>query len=213
MTVEIPVGFGQFTFRWTQPGGSGEFNVVMGMKPESSVPVGQDLVDRASLLAADNLNPLRAVNQFYIGCTLLLRLTGGLFRYDSIVGVGTEASQSGAPMPPQVCVLVKKVTALAGRQFRGRMYLLPPGSSHVTANADSIAPTSVTVVQDAMDAFLLGAGTGDPDEDFSWQLLHGKKKLPGDPPGEPSGAAPAPTFITGFVAEAKLATQRGRLRD
>lgn len=58
-----------------------------------------------------------------------------------VVYSGTSGSDTSPALPTQVRGLISWHTALAGRAYRGRMYLPTPGSDHVTTT--SAVPTSV----------------------------------------------------------------------
>jgi hypothetical protein len=185
----------------------------MGMKPVTSGPEGQAMCDLGSQIAAANLMPLHGTGQAYTGATLLWRTAGGLFRFDSVAGAPGEQANTGVPASPNVAIIVKKLTGQAGRQFRGRMYLMPPAAAVLDVGGATLTSNAVLTVQTKMDTFLTAPATGPADATFAWYLLHGHKKLPGDAPGFPTGPVPVPTFITGFSVESRVATQRGRLRD
>jgi len=100
------------------------------------------------------------------------------------------------PCPPQVCTLLRKITASGGRKNRGRMYLPSPGEAGVDA-AGNFSDTQHDDNQENATTFLetlqaIDGVTGvfllhtDDDDD--------------------------PTEIVGLTAVKKVATQRRRLR-
>lgn len=106
---------------------------------------------------------------------------------ESDTGIG------GAAAPPNVSVLVAKVTAAGGRKGRGRMFV--PGFPEGLIDAGGIVnPTQLTSLQAAFDDFY-DTITG---LDFPLVLLHGDSTTP--------------TTITSFVVQNLVATQRRRLR-
>ena len=105
-------------------------------------------------------------------------------------GTGTQTDT------PQICVLVRKNTALGGRAGRGRLYL--PGPSAQAIDPGGVLVGSfITNLQAAFDTFFdeLEATNLPP------YLLHGA--------GSPIST---PTPITGFSVQSVIATQRRRVR-
>jgi hypothetical protein len=110
-----------------------------------------------------------------------------------------SGSNGGALLPPNSCVLVRKLTALGGRKGRGRAYI--PGISSISgsldsagnfsqANADSISAAVQQLVDDL---------AGHVNGPYIGVVLH-------------STASPGPSVITNVSCQPKLATQRRRLR-
>ena len=100
------------------------------------------------------------------------------------------------------CVLVQKRTLRGGRKGRGRMYwpVFFPNEASVD-HSGTIVGTAVTAWQTAMTNWLSGCDSnGCP-----LVLLHSTQEN-GDPPTE------APDPITSLSVQARVATQRGRLR-
>lgn len=106
---------------------------------------------------------------------------------------GTAGTVAAATTSPQVSILVKKVTALGGREGRGRFYM--PGYTEADIGADgSLDSTDLDSLQTDADAFhaaLLAA-------DIEPVLLH--------------NSATTPTEILSFQVDSTVATQRRRLR-
>jgi hypothetical protein len=110
--------------------------------------------------------------------------------------VGTNG---GSLAPPNCAVLVKKITALGGREGRGRAYL--PGISSISGSLDSggnFSGANATTVSNAMQALFDQMLADDLIGPVTPVVLH--------------SASSDPTQITSFVCEPKLATQRRRLR-
>lgn len=101
-----------------------------------------------------------------------------------------------AQQPPQVAILVNKVTGVGGRPGRGRMYI--PGASDTDVDADgSLQTPYLAAWQSALDDLrtdLIAA-------DLEPSLLHGD-----------SSPAPTPYAITQLQVAGLVATQRRRLR-
>jgi hypothetical protein len=112
--------------------------------------------------------------------------------------IGATAFQ----LPPSNCsLLVKRVTPVAGRQFRGRIYapLSFVNEANITP-AGSIATPQVSAAQASWTQFL-GAMT---TAGLPMYLLHAPPLPPKD--------LPVPTLVSALVVETIIATQRRRLR-
>jgi hypothetical protein len=103
--------------------------------------------------------------------------------------------------PPNVSYLVKKTTAFAGRQYRGRLYL-PFVPTNELSEAGTFIGATATRLTTAMVNLFAAPGTGSTTGVTGWVLLHRET---------PAGAAPAPTPITSFQPTFTVATQRRRL--
>ena len=107
--------------------------------------------------------------------------------------------ETSFPMWPNTAVLIKKTTASGGRRNRGRMYVPGFGLRSLVTPAGIIDPAYLADLQTNLDDFLalINAGTGFNATNLG--VLHS------EPPS-------APAVITSLTAEAKVATQRRRLR-
>lgn len=127
-------------------------------------------------------------------------------------GAGIAAGESIVPIagggggaetnPPQCCVIVKKLTGLASRRERGRMYFPPISLADADVNDNgTIDPTPLGVITTNIDNWLAETllVTSEIDAYF---LLHEQATVG---PG-------TPTAISAFVVEDTIATQRRRLR-
>ena len=92
-------------------------------------------------VVAGVLRPLQSVNSLYSGVGIQ-RITGSRpYPLEQINTTNTGAgSEAGNLLPPQVCGLIKTLTALAGRKFRGRHYFPFAGAS---GNDVTGVPTAV----------------------------------------------------------------------
>lgn len=108
--------------------------------------------------------------------------------------VGVPGTTSGTGTPPQVALLIRKETGLAGRRNRGRMFVPQPGNNNVGEDG-LVNPTPLATYQTAADAFLADLETNL----VPMVLLH-----------EDSGIAPTP--VSALVVSNVVATQRRRLR-
>lgn len=125
--------------------------------------------------------------------------------------LGTAAVQT---VPPNVALLVRKLSGLGGRRGRGRMYVPGLGESSVDTGGTIVGGT-VSGWQTIFDAIFNGLES----QDTPMVLLH-------DPPGhwilnsngqprfvaDVGEDAPAPTTVTSLVVESRVASQRRRNR-
>lgn len=107
--------------------------------------------------------------------------------------VGTDA---GTSVPPQVAILVKKLTDSGGRANRGRAYLPPVRATHIDGDGNVDSDFAAGVVSNLNDW-----QTDIFAEDLTPVLLHGE-----------SSPVVTPTPLTHLVCELRVATQRGRVR-
>jgi len=108
--------------------------------------------------------------------------------------VNEPGSESASIATPNVCYLIRKTTALGGREQRGRMFL--PGVVEGQVGSDgAVDGLTVSAFESAFESFLTGLlGAGYPAV-----LLH-------NDPGT------GPTEITSMYCDSRAATQRRRLR-
>lgn len=116
-----------------------------------------------------------------------------------VPGVGAPATSATSP---QVALLVRKHTALAGRRNIGRMYLPGLGESAVD-NVGSINSTQLQQAETAMAAFFAEIVQYNPEIVHSKQFDDEEEPVPPTPP--------APTPITRLSVDNFCATQRRRL--
>lgn len=123
-------------------------------------------------------------------------------RYTTSPGV-TEISEStlaapglagGTPPPPQVCTLIQKVSGLAGRKNRGRMYLPAVDEGQIGTDGIYLAAT-LGPLQTFATQFLADLSSSS----IPMAILH-------------TSPADTPTPVSSLNVSAKVATQRRRLR-
>jgi len=112
----------------------------------------------------------------------------------ALLGVGVAYSGVGLTLPGNVAVLVRKNTGLGGRHGRGRLYHPGVFTGILNADADTIAPASVTAMANGFQQFFDDIQTAG----HTPVLLHSD--------------ATAPTVVTGIAVESVVATQRRRIR-
>lgn len=197
MGVVIPNGYGQVSQEFIIDGGDHPFMVVTGHQIASGGTV-QGLADdiKGAWQGWVFLNTTRGSNLRLGKTRALLRNGSGALEAAENSTIITGTQSPGAYPPPSVCVLVRKRTLFAGRQFRGRMYL--PGFFLNEANVGStgiIDTAAVTAVQGWMNQWLSAVNSSN----YPLKLLH-------------ESLAVTPTSVTSLQVESVVATQRRRLR-
>ena len=137
----------------------------------------------------DNLKPL-CVAAHQLTRTVVVDSTGLTFESTNAPVAGTA---SGTGWSPQVCFLIRKVTAVGGRRNRGRWYLPGGSEGDVDTNGD-IPAGALAVVNTNVNNFFSDITTAD----FGFCILHAD--------------GGAPTDIVDLVPSARCATQRRRLQ-
>lgn len=123
---------------------------------------------------------------------VLMNVGGNLFTDVDITPVVGTAATSVPPM--NTAVLVNKVTGLAGRKYRGRMFTPPTFAESLLSAAGLIAGATVTGQQTAWTNVFTSL-TGN---DLNPCLIHGD--------------GTAPTLLTSFVVSERIGTIGRRLR-
>lgn len=203
MSLIIPPGYAQLVLSYLTTGDAEPQVNTLGLDISAASGDGQDIVDKAftawgATVMVNVCNSTRLTH-----ATLYVGQDGGPPTVFDSVGAAVVGSVTNAALPPNCAWLVRKRTDLAGRRGRGRVYV--PGIAETAVDAAGIITGSW--VSDMNTAF---ANFVDDLEDA------------GVPPGvltpvilhrsEGAGVEPVPTPVTTFVTEAKIATQRRRLR-
>lgn len=180
----IPVGFGLLQFRMNFTVGSpGPKYVGQGVAVNEEV----NLVDVSE--AFHGLLDGRLYTSLLGTCSIVLTTHTTAAELDYIPEI-----KSGNTEPPQVSLLVRKVTGARGRRNRGRQYWPMLLGDESTAGTGEILPTARDGFQTGFDAFF----------DALTEL--------GIPPVILHNDGSTPTAMTNYLVEAKIATQRRRLR-
>lgn len=191
----IPVGYVQAWLQYDLNGTTRDAFTQLGYAV-ATPPFGQLNADALILAMATSGKQCLASDSRIIGGFVLVGSDGGNIRYDVLLGTAQDGSRAGSQSPPQVSLLLKKVTASAGRRNRGRMYLPGPSESDTTQGGD-VASSCVSAMGNFSGDLLTmdneaGTNVGSP------VLFH-------------DTAPTTPTVITNIVAQTKVATQRRRL--
>lgn len=189
--VTIPDGYGQISLVHTGANMIGEGVITIGFENTTDDDA-QGIADnfKSALIAADytdHLDTLTVVEEVRV------KLGPSSTGPSAISSVGLNGGVGGQPVPPNVALLISKVTPLGGRRGRGRLYVpgMPMASLDDTNNWDTdVAQNVADTIGAIMDAMaFLGQ---------SPRLLH--------------DGALTPTPITSWVGQDRIATQRRRNR-
>jgi hypothetical protein len=203
MGVFIPIGFSQAVIPISLTGDTERMVVTVGFEdvadqlPNAQAQVIQDALFSASILSASSFGV-----QHTIGPVEVTHMTSLGPQFGIATGSRTGTLTDFQTLVQNTCVLVQKRTLRGGRKGRGRMYwpVFFPNEASVD-HSGTIVGTAVTAWQTAMTNWLSGCDSnGCP-----LVLLHSTQEN-GDPPTE------APDPITSLSVQARVATQRGRLR-
>jgi hypothetical protein len=186
----IPVGYSKVTFRWIGNGAPTGAECVFGVinGPNATPLV---IANAIAGLYATHLDPITSA-----ALTLAeLRVKNGP-NEDGPIAVITPNNQGAAGeecTPPNVAILVKKVTAEGGRRNRARMFYPGPQEVSVFSNG-LLSQPYVATLQTAFSNFHASLANAN----YQMVVLH-------------SLAGP-PTPVTGLAVQIQAATQRNRLR-
>lgn len=195
MGVEIPVGYGQITYKFQCQGRADPACTTIGVANSlnydaSEIAEGANTALVGSgIVTAGNMS----VGWTYLGCDVTYQSSSGPFI--GAFSASVTGSLSGGAMPANCCFLVTKGTAVGGRRGKGRMYW--PAIFANEAGVDQAGVVSggtMSTVQPRLTTLLvnLGVTAGDP------VLFHANGSTP--------------TEITTLQLGTIIATQRRRIR-
>lgn len=199
MSLPPPPGFGYITFGF-QGSGIAQFNTWAFANPLSFTAANiRTNLESASRGTGSIYDDVNYYNLSRMVSSYVLVNIGGLL-YSDQANVSYSGSASFNPVPPGTSGVVHKNTALAGRQYRGRValpsYFLD--ETAVASNGGINAPV-VAALQASLNQWQSDmSGYGTPAV-----ILHGPPLV---------GATPAPTAVTSFEMTALVGSQRRRLR-
>lgn len=195
MGVQVPIGFGQASMRWSLSGDPDVQVVTFGVDAldfldPSNVPVRiNTAAQSAGLVTAAGMQSGWA----FLGTWVDWQTPTGFIRYEENLNVlGTQVAPG---LPSNCALLVRKLTALGGRKNKGRFYF--PSCYLFEANVDQrgvIAGTQLTALQTAFSNFHASLILNDVQP----VLLHDGPEVP--------------TNITQLAVQPTIATQRRRMR-
>lgn len=127
-----------------------------------------------------------------------------------LTGMSVEGQSSGAVVPPNVAVLVKKIVE-GGRSVRaGRLYLPPPGEAYAEENGE-LTVLGRAGYQTELDQFLDNTQAGGGAELVYRYMVTVTWPRLADGSVDPDGVG-VPHRVTGLLVDPIVATQRRRLR-
>lgn len=195
MAYIIPPGFSLVAFRHSITGDPEEMVCLLGLADGTADPLDLDDVNGAFTGWKNALDTSLTSSVTFVGATFYIGQDGG----DTIVVESTAASGpglgSGTSLPPNCAYLCKKQSASSGRANRGRFFLPGLNEGNVSP-AGVLDPSQLTQINTDLAAMKSNIET----VGFQHVILHS------------TGSTLAPTPITSFSADSKIATQRRRLR-
>lgn len=221
MPLTIPPGDALGAYHFRQVNDPEEMLVTFGVRPTVGPFDAQHLLRLESAWRTAIL-PNMSVDLSLVRTTVSVAQDGGdpiLFeRAPATAAPGTAA---GTVFPPNVAIIIRKLTALGGRRGRGRFFL--PGMLESFAdNAGFVSSSSQSSLNTAFATYLtaLGAAAGAGEKPVIPLLLHNNSSTTTRSTGggtttitiTEGAAGPVPTVITGYQCDPKVGTQRRRLR-
>lgn len=208
MPLVIPPGFAQCASKLTLTGDPETIIVTFGLDVSGAAGDFAGVGRRVNAAWTGTGSPMASIaSQYrYAGCVLYVGQDGAP---PVVVEVpdAFDGTNGSAPLPQNCAVLVRKQSALGGREGRGRMFV--PGVPEVGVDATgALTAAVITEWQSAWDGFMaelaLPDVAGPPTQKAtSMVILHTEPQL---------GGAPAPTPVTSLAVQTRIATQRRRLR-
>lgn len=195
MTLIIPTGFAQVAYRCTLLDDPEPMITTVGLDMSTADPdpttAAADLLDQWQAA----FPPANTFSQYNLQ-SVTLRIGNGTSSPDLVeVNSPQPGTAVGNPPPQNVTLLVRKLSTLGGRRGRGRMYVPLWMQPESTINANGFLDASArTARQSEINSWLGGV--------FGFVILHSTGIT----------STPVPTPITSFVVDARVATQRRRLR-
>jgi len=191
----IPSGFAQINAMYTGTGVPTGAQWTIGV--DITLFAGEPL-DLASAFAA-NVNTAGILDEY----SSAVAINGYLVKFgpdatgpSALFSTSDSGLQASSATPPNVSVLIQKLTSQGGRAGRGRLYLPGPAEADVTADG-------------------LWAAANVAAQNVAWEQLRDKMVADDTPMVVLHGAdspLSLPTFIDSFSVQQKVATQRRRLR-
>lgn len=201
MTLEIPVGHMQVAYRFLLAGDSEPMVTTMGYRLDDT-PSLQNQVDQLR----DNFVTAWPVAQrntqwTFLGCVARVGQDGGppVIVESPASSVGTNST--GTTLPNNISLLVKKQTGIGGRAHRGRCFVPPFNLVGVDVDQRGYLQSGWLSAHTSRITGWLGYG-------ITGTLRPRPVILHDDGIATPS----TPTLLTAVVLDARVATQRRRLR-
>lgn len=191
----IPAGYAQANFRFTGVAVPEGAEITMGLNVGTfgSTPAAaaQECIDAWQTADMDAMQ--------VVTCTLssvLVKFGPAETGPSAEVGTNTPGTNPADGLPPNTAYLIQKQTALGGRAGRGRFFI-PAIPENNVAETGLLVPTALANLTTRVNNFYAALVASDIEP----VVLHG-----------PTSPLVLPTPVTAFVTQAKVATQRRRLR-
>lgn len=192
MSLIIPDGNGEAVCSITLPGDAGPGLVVFGFEWDN-LATPDDVAASIAEIFGDHIMNRLSDETALVKVRCVINDAG-----TELEGVwtGNDPGLSTAPATtPQVALLLRKTTGLAGREHRGRMYL-PGVPENAVETSGAIDPSFLSDTQSSVNTFMSDLTTaGHP-----MLLFHSDIATPAD-------------TVVSLLVDGKCATQRRRLRD
>lgn len=192
MALAVPIGFAQATWGWMLAGDPEPMFVTFGV----DVFMGGDAQAMAEAIAdswEDFFGTGGTLDEYtFIGTRVALQDTPS---GPPVIGEAVRSEQgivTGTTLPQNCAMLVRKNTGLGGRSGRGRFYFPPFAFPEADVSATGFIGTPAAGIQTALDNLLTGG--------WNMFLFHDE------------ALAIEPTQVTSLTLDARIATQRRRLR-
>jgi hypothetical protein len=196
MGIIVPPGYKNVAYRFKLTGDNEEMIISIGVSIDSLLD-GPTTAQTAYDAGAGPGSPFAGSNMLpswqFTGTTVTeMTGTGALISEHAGTVIGTA---TGGSLPVNCALLVRKNTAQGGRMHRGRMYVPPFSIAEAGVNTLGDLPEGLAELQADWNLFY----TALVSQDLEPVLFH-------------SVVGVAPTPITSFTVDGKIATQRRRLR-
>lgn len=189
--MTIPSGFGQISVIHTGGGIVGEAIWTLGFDNNAGDTASDIADDVQALLASIDYLDLLSSSVDVTG--VRVKLGPDATGPQAVSGPVGTGSVGGNAAPPNIAALVHKNTALGGRQGRGRLFV--PGLAEAALDANGLLESAYA---GTMETFFIG--------------LAASLVLSNKPPMLLHADALSPTAIDSMPVDARVATQRRRLR-
>jgi hypothetical protein len=202
MALIIPPGYLHAVYQLTCTGDAEVMVTTCGHELDTASGANNDdAPDDLMTAFGDTIMTQVSADYTLIGVTCYIGNDGPVIVAESS-GASVPGGTSQNAAPPNVAVLMRKRTDLAGRRGRGRFYV-PGVLNDVYASNGLLTTGEQTSWQSAANSFYADLTTSVGNRFYPPVVLHRS---------EGEGEEPPPTPVTVFTIEQRLATQRGRLR-
>lgn len=189
----LPDGTALVHFLWTVTGDPEPMSFAIGVRTTTGADA-QGVCDGAYIAMSGGYGAPNWYDQWTFQGTRLEVQAGAIA--ETLIPLAGDGGAAGT-LPQNCSLIVKKITGVAGRAFRGRCYVPPISLAEVDVNnVGMIDNTVVATIQGNWDGFI--AALEGVDDVTALVLAH--------------QSAEDPTDITNWVVEGQIATQRRRLR-